>query len=155
MIESLILLVAGLLLIFLEFFLPGGIMTVLGTVCLLASLFFFWSATQSILWTILYFIGIIVLVAFLIRFTLWRIRTASPDDTVYSDYDQEGYIASSYDKAAIGKEGIVDTDLKPGGHVIVNGKRSLAISQSGYIPKGEKVVIIGGEGDSLLVKQKK
>ena len=150
----LLILFIGLLLIFLEFYLPGGVMGTLGALTILASVILFVMQTDSPLLIFLYIAATVVLLALVIRLALWRIRAASPESSIYSPYDQEGYYASSYDKEAVGKEGVVDTDLRPGGHVVVEGKRQLAISRSGYLSKGEKIVVIGGEGESLAVKKK-
>jgi membrane-bound serine protease (ClpP class) len=100
-------------------------------------------------------VGVIIGLYYLFKFALWRIRHAKPGTGIYSEADQEGYTASAYDKSAIGKEGIVETDLKPGGHIIVEGKKHSAISQSGYITKGSKVVVISGQGEIITVKFKK
>ncbi len=42
-----------------------------------------------------------------------------------------------------------------GGHISIEGKQYSALSQSGYIVKGEKVTVIGGEGDTLIVRHNK
>lgn len=148
-----ILLAAGLLLIFFEFFLPGGILGSIGAVVVIASIVVFALQFDSLMLIVLYTLGSIVLVGLLFRFALWRIRHGEPGKTIYSDDAQEGYFASSYDKSAIGKTGVVDTDLRPGGHIIVDGIRHSAISLSGYIPKGEKIKVTGGQGESLTVKK--
>ena len=147
------LLAVGLLLIFLEFFLPGGIMGSIGVLVIIGSIVFFALQSESLVFIVLYTLGCGVLVALLFRFALWRIRHGEPGKTIYADDAQAGYFASSYDKTTIGKSGIVDTDLRPGGHIIVDDTRHSAISVSGYISKGEKVKVIGGQGESLTVKK--
>ena len=62
---------------------------------------------------------------------------------------------SKFEKHAIGKIGIVLTDLKPGGFILIEGKQHQAISQSGYITKGEEVIVVSGQEESLLVKKVK
>lgn len=142
----------GLFMIFLEFYLPGGIMGVLGAVAVLASIVLFAMQSNSPLAILLYIIGTVASTVLLFKFALWRIRHAKPDRSIYSEGDQEGYVACVYDKSAIGKMGIVQSDLKPGGHILVEGKKHGAISKSGYITKGSEVIVLGGEGESLTVK---
>ena len=142
----------GLLMIFLEFYLPHGIMGVIGALTVLASIVIFAVQYDSPVLILLYSLGVFVLLYYLFIFALWQIKKAPPGRSVYTHGDQEGYVASEYDKQAIGKVGIVDSDLKPGGHIIVEGKRHLAISLSGYITKGEEVIVVGGEAESLTVK---
>jgi len=150
-----ILLAVGFLLIFFEFYLPGGIMGAAGGVVVLISIIVFALESDSLVETLLFFVGAVVGLVLLFRFALWKIRRAKPGHSIYSEGDQEGYIASSFDTTAVGKKGVVSSDLRPGGHVLVDGKRYGAISQSGYITKGIEVDIIGGQGESLIVKEHK
>ncbi len=147
-----ILLAVGLLLIFLEFFLPGGIMGSIGALVVLASIVLFAMGTDSALLVIVFTTGSILAVVLLFRFALWRIKQGAPGERLYSDDAQEGFIATSFDKTAIGKIGVVASDLKPGGQVVIEEKKHSAISLSGYITKGNKVKVVGGEGESLTVK---
>lgn len=148
----LILLVLGFLLIFIEFYLPGAIMGIAGGIMVFASIILFAIQSQSPIAIALYIIVAAVSLGLLVKFAIWRIRTAKPDRSIYSNSNQEGFQASHFDASAIGKHGIVDTDLKPGGHIVVDGKRMLALSQSGYLTRGTEVVVIGGQEESLIVK---
>lgn len=144
--------ILGLILIFLEFYLPGAIMGIAGGLLVFLSVILYASKSASPLATTAFFLGVVASVILLIRFAIWRIKSAKPDYSIYSDKDQEGYVASGYDKSAIGKTGVVLSDLKPGGYILIEGKQHQALSQSGYIVKGSKVVVVAGEGESLIVK---
>lgn len=148
-----LLLALGFLLIFLEFYVPGAVLGVSGGLLVFASIIVFAMQTQSPIEIAIFVAIAIVGIVFLIKFALWRIRTAKPQYSIYSDDAQNGYQASSFDAAAIGKKGVVVTDLKPGGHILVDGKRLQAISQSGYLTKGSEVLVIGGQEESLIVKK--
>ena len=145
----------GLLLILTEFYLPGAIMGVSGGILVVTSIVLFAMESSSIWWVVLYIIGVIFAVTYLVKFALWRIRTAKPNQSIYLNSDQSGYQASSFDSSVIGKTGIVVTDLKPGGHILIDGKRLQAISQGGYITKGTEVLVLSGQEESLFVKQVK
>lgn len=149
----LILLVIGFLLVFLEFYLPGAVMGIAGGVFILASMILFAMQTDSPLAITLFVIVICVAMVVLVKFAIWRIRTARPQRSIYSNNAQDGYQAVAYDASAIGKEGIVLTDLKPGGFIIVEGKQQPAISKEGYLSKGTKVKVIGGTESNLIVKR--
>lgn len=144
--------ILGLVLILIEFYVPGAVMGIFGGVLIVTSVILF--ATQGYApWAIaIFLLMVITSVILLIRFALWRIPRAKPDFSIYSDKDQTGYVASGYDQSAIGKQGTVLSDLKPGGYVLIEGKQHQAISQSGYIVKGSKVLVLSGEGESLIVK---
>jgi len=148
-----ILLIIGLLLILAEFYLPGAVMGILGGLSVLASIVFFAMENGSLFWISLYVVGVCIAVGLLIKFAIWRIPRARPNDSIYLSGDQAGYKASHFDKSVIGKKGVVVTDLKPGGHILVDGKRLQAISQNGYLVKGTEVIVLGGQEESLYVKK--
>jgi len=147
-----ILVLIGLALIYAEFFLPGGIMGSLGGLSILGGLFIFITTANSPFGILLFCVGTLVGVGVTIRLALRRIKTMKNSSSIYSAKDEEHFIASSYDKEAIGKEGRVLSDLKPAGLIVIDGKRHSAISLCGYIPKDSSVIVTGGEGESLFVK---
>lgn len=147
-----LLLIIGLLLIFIEFYLPGAIMGIIGSVMIIASLVVFVSESSSPIYIVLYMIGVAFCIGLLIKFALWRIVHTKEDRSIYSDDAQVGFKASHYDKQAIGKKGVVLSDLKPGGYVLIDGEQHGAISVSGYLPKGTPIIAIGGQEESLIVQ---
>lgn len=149
-----ILLMLGLVLILFEFYLPGAVMGIIGASLILFGIFLF-ARMHSFLEVVFFILGALVSVGLLIRFALWRIVNAKPENSIYLKGDQEGYQASGYDKNAIGKTGIVLSDLKPGGYVMIDGKQHQAISITGYIPKDEPVTVVSGQEESLIVKHSK
>ncbi len=146
-----LLLGVGFLMIFLEFFLPGGIMGAIGALLVLVSIVLFALNAQSAIAVALYVIGSLIGMGVLIWFAIWRIKTGRAKG-IFLHTAQEGYVASSYDKELIGKEGEALSDLKPAGHILVSGKRYQAVSKTGYVVKGSKIVVVGGQGAHLIVK---
>lgn len=144
----LVLLLIGLLLIFLEFYLPGAVMGTAGSLLILASLFLAAIQFQSLWLIAIFFILTCFSVIGIIKYALWKIPRSK---NIYLKSDQEGYVASAYDKSAIGKKAVVLSDLKPGGYILIDGKQEQAISESGYISQGEEVTVVRGEGESLIV----
>jgi len=147
-----ILLAIGLLLIFFEFYLPGGVMGTLGGLVVFASMIVFAIQSDSIIETFFFILGSCTAFVLLVKFALWRIQHAAPGTSIYSNADQEGYVADKYDETTIGKIGTVSTDLRPSGHIIIEGKRYTAVSQGGYISKGSEVTVLSGQGKTLIVK---
>ena len=149
-----LLLAFGCILIFLEFYFAGFILGSLGGLLVFARVIVFAMQNESIVSNIAYIAGVVLLLIFVCRFGIARVRATKGKGTLYSENNQEGFVASTYNRSSIGKEGIVITDLKPGGFILIDGKKEAAISQSGYITKGQKVLVIDGEGESLIVKAK-
>jgi membrane-bound serine protease (ClpP class) len=149
-----ILLFMGLILIFLEFFLPGAVLGTIGAILLLWSWFSIAAVSESLLEVSLFIGGSLAALYGIVRFALWKIPRSKSSFNIYLKGDQEGYVASGFDKEAIGREGVVLTDLKPGGYILIGNEQHQALSQSGYLSKGEKVIVLSGEGESLIVKKK-
>jgi membrane-bound serine protease (ClpP class) len=147
-----ILLAVGLLLIFIEFYVPGAIMGIAGGILIAISIYDFTLQAQSSWVVFLYLLGVVVSIGLVIKFAIWCITTAKPESSIYSNKNQEGFVASHFDQTVIGKKGTALTDLKPGGYILVEGKQYQALSQTGYITKGADVLVTGGQEESLNVK---
>jgi membrane-bound ClpP family serine protease len=155
MIQGLFLLFVALLLIYSEFYLPGGIMGTAGTLFIVVSIFVFSEASDSILPVLLFTVAAFVGVALTIKLALSRIRAHGGEQTIFLASDQEGYRAPVYEKELIGSQGIVDTSMSPSGHILIGGKRYQAVSQTGYLEKGLSVRVVGGKSADLIVKEEK
>jgi membrane-bound ClpP family serine protease len=141
----------GLLLIFLEFFLPGAVLAVMGTLALLTSLGLFF-AYYPAFWGILYMLALLLAVFAICKLGMWRIHRSKKTGNFCNAQDQEGFLASSFDVSLIGKEGIVSTELKPAGYVLIEGKLYQALSETGFIAKGAPIKVMGGKGSHLIAR---
>ncbi|MCB1071654.1 MAG: serine protease [Chlamydiia bacterium] len=140
----------SLILIYLEFFVPGAVLGILGGVgfCL-SILLFVWESAN--LWQIIVFVVLIIfLLVLMIKLALWKLKQKP---AMFAKEEQSGYLASEFDKELIGKSGEALTDLRPSGHIKVEGMRHQAVSESLYIKKGESVKIVAGEGARLIVRK--
>jgi membrane-bound serine protease (ClpP class) len=151
--SSIALLIIGLLLVLLEFYLPGAIMGIAGGILIIISIILHWLDNPSALSMFLFVVGAIVGVIAVVRFAIWQIPRTANRSTFYLNKDQHGYKASSFDAHAIGKKGVALSDLKPGGYILIDGKKQQALSVSGYVNKGSEVEVISGKEESLIVKQ--
>lgn len=148
---SFFLLMIGLLLIFLEFYLPGAILGIIGGVMIVLSIILFAIQTQSVWGVIFYSVASIALLLILVKFAIWKIKRNKEGEGIYLGADQEGYVAVSFAKELIGKHGIALTDLRPSGFVLIEEKRLQAVAKVGFIDKESQVTVVGGEGGHLIV----
>jgi membrane-bound serine protease (ClpP class) len=146
---------SGLFLIYLEFFLPGAIMAIGGSILLIGSIFMFHMERPGFLSLTLYLLSLSAAVYMLVRFALWRIRSSADKGTVVLATDQEGFRASVFPKEVIGKSAKTTTDLKPSGQISIDDQLYQALSESGYIDKGCDVTVVGGQGSHLIVTERK
>jgi len=147
-----ILLLIGLILIFLEFYTPGGVLAIVGAIFWLSAITTYVTSNHSVIESCLFVALAVAGLAFVFWFALRRIRKTGDKNTLYLSKDQMGYQAATFDTSLIGKEGVALSDFGPSGYVLIDGKRFAAICRGSYLDKGAKVVVIGGEVDYLIVK---
>lgn len=141
----------GLVLIYTEFFLPGAIFAILGSIALLISSILCFMRTEALL-SVSYLLFLIVATALTCKFALWKMKHSRTKDSFYLEKDQEGFVASSFDHSLIGKRGTVFTELKPAGHILIEGTQYQALSETGFLTKGEHIEVVGGKGSHLIVR---
>ena len=143
----------GLILIYIEFFIPGGIMGLFGALLVISSIIIILVSDINIISLALFVIITLTFLIITIKVALWQVKKTGKRGTVFLETDQMGYFASTYDKNLIGQTGIAGSDLKPSGYVIVNDKSYQAVSKGRYINKGQNIQVIAGEGARLIVKE--
>jgi membrane-bound serine protease (ClpP class) len=142
-------LIAGALMIFLEFFVPGMVIGALGIVLVAASVVFFAMQTTSTLYLLLYVAAVVIFLIAVFKLAVWRIRSSK---SFFATEDQAGTRAGGYDAKLIHCLGVAETDLRPAGWVTIQGQTLQAMSQGDFIAKGTSVVVTGGEGSEIIVK---
>ena len=141
----------GLICIFLEFFLPGGILAGFGGLLCFVGLGIEISKASSFVDVFIYaFIGALG-TALVIWLAMKKIKNSKSDSEMFLNQDQEGFKASGFDESLIGKEAESVTSCSPSGFILVDGKRYQAVSQGCYIEKNEKVKIIDGKGSYFVI----
>lgn len=146
-----LLLLAALCALFLEFCLPGGILGLISFVLFLVSIVSAYQTFEGIGFIFFLFISSCLLV-FVIRYSLRVLR--STNNTLCLHDTQEGYEGSECMPEYIGKEGIALCDLRPAGFVHIEGNRLQVVCQQKYVDKGERVVVVASRGGYLVVSPK-
>ena len=144
----------GLVCLYFEFFVPGGILALIAGLCMLGSvgLFFFSSQETWMGFVYLGFLGVCIpLTCFL---ALKMIRRSGAKDSFFLQKSQEGFTSPHLSQELVGKEGHVETDLKPAGYVRVDGCLYQALSEGVFIPKETKVSVSFVQGSRLIVTPK-
>ena len=143
----------GYLLVALEAIVPGGILGLLGFVCLLAASYFAhleyggWMIPLAVF--MLGGFGGVLLVFFQFRWlsqskfgkNMFVHSTSGTSSTEEADFHQW-----------IGKHGITETDHHPEGLVRLSGKNFDSFCSTGFLPKGINVEILKVDGFRLIVR---
>lgn len=139
---------AGLALLFVEMFVPGSFLGVLGTGVVIASIFLsFWHHPQDPIFGVaLVFVSLIVLPAMFI----WVMKRITLHD---AQNLEEGY--SSADETLedlLGQEGIAVTPLRPSGIAKIGKRRVDVTTENIMLDKDVPVKVVKVEGYRVIVK---
>ncbi|MGC7873862.1 NfeD family protein [Desulfosporosinus sp. SYSU MS00001] len=146
--------ILGIVLIFLEIFVPGGILGLFGIIALITGIVLSVdSLLEGIVYVSLLLITLAVLIALSFRFSqtrrFWERFALKTRQT-----KQEGYVAPKvHYETFLGKQGIALSQLRPAGTADFNGERLDVVTEGGFIANGSKIVVIEVEGTRVIVRQ--
>jgi|ERR1051325_44747 membrane-bound serine protease (ClpP class) len=146
------LLVAGLILIVAEIFLPGLVVGTLGAICLLGSVVLCYSKTNGLVGT-LYLAGVIVSSVGVVGLGLRYFPRTSYGRKMVLDAHSRDADELSWLQTLQGKKGIAHTMLRPAGTALIEGKRVDVVTEGGMIPKGSSIEVIAVEGSRVVVRK--
>jgi len=148
-----ILMVAGLMLIGAEIFVPGGILGSIGGAALILAIISAFSAFGPVIGGYIT-LGIVVLLAIVI--TLWI--KLFPKSGIGKQMTVSRDLASSKGtedglEELTGKEGEAISELRPAGFASIDGKRVDVVTQGESISKGERVRVVDVEANRVVVRR--
>ncbi|MEQ9823439.1 MAG: NfeD family protein [Puniceicoccaceae bacterium] len=148
------LLVFALLFFFLEIFVPGGFLALIGLVCILGAAA---AATSTYGWEmgLLVFAGggLVVVIMFFIE-VKWLLRSPLARRIQHQDAIRSASLKAVEVEAYVGQEAEAATPLTPSGRIRVDGKLLEAKSENGWVEAGEKVVILDSNVFHVRVHRK-
>ena len=147
-------LIAGLILIFVEIFVPGGIFGFIGSIFLvISSVFCFnlFGLKIGIYYLTGLFAGVMLFMVLAIHFA----RYIPFRKRLFLTTSQKGVHVDSGLDALVGKEGIAYTMLRPTGKALIEGKRYDAMTEGLFVDKNRSVEVIRIKNNHLIVREKK
>lgn len=149
---GIILVLMGLLSLFFEFFLPGGVLALIGCLLIFSGIVYFCASVSSAWAIFFFFIGTSIGIALTISSALFVLKRGRKARSFYQEDAQVGYLGADFDRSLLGKEGRAVTDFRPSGLLLVEGKRVQGVAKSGYIESGSRVKILSGEGAHYIIE---
>jgi len=151
---ALFLFIAGMLLILVEFILPGGVCGGVGIIMLVVSGFMgiheFPELAFFIILTEVVSAGFCIIVGF---FVISRTGVARALKLQLSQRKEDGYINMESDTSLMGAEGVVKTALRPSGTILVGEQRLDAVSNGTFIEQNSKVRVVEVHGNRIVVEE--
>ena len=77
------------------------------------------------------------------RLFLRRARSAEADATPEADEHD----------AMVGREAVAETTLRPSGAIRIDGRRTIAVAETGMIEKGARVRVVRATGSNVVVRE--
>lgn len=154
--ETILVFLVGLALVVAEFFVPGGIVGLLGGVLIVVSLLFAGANLVHMAYSILIamFIAIIGMVI-IMKFFGKKLHVFNKLVLKDATTTEEGYVSNVNRIELIGKIGVTVTPLRPAGMIEIDGERIDAVSVGNYIDARKKIEIIKVEGSRIVVREQK
>ncbi|RBW70503.1 NfeD family protein [Bacillus taeanensis] len=152
--EALLLLAAGIILILIEIFTPGGIFGILGAIAVVASIVLAsgtslqYSLLSILIAIVITVIGSVIFIKiFGYKGFLRKIILFDATKT------EQGYVASVTREDIIGLEGETMTPLRPSGTAVFNEERLDVVTEGNYIAANKKIKIVKTNGSRVVVRE--
>lgn len=152
--ETIVLLISGIIFLILEFFVPGGILGIIGICAIVVSLFLSGYDLSHMAISVLIAI-IVAITAFIILY-----RRADAEKGIFQKIilrdrtmTEEGYITAAERNELIGQEGVALTTLRPAGTALFGEERIDVVSEGTYIEQDKHVRVIAVEGMRVVVRE--
>jgi membrane-bound ClpP family serine protease len=149
----LIFVIAGLFLMGLEIFVPGGVLGLLGGLCLLIAIivgFVAFGAEKGTLAAL----SILVFLGISITFWMTVIPKTRFGQTLTLSTDTAGYKSAKVSlRDMLGKQGVALTPLGPSGLIKIEGQRLDAIAEGKWIDQGAAIKVVSVVGNHLTVRE--
>jgi len=142
----------GILAILAELVLPGGILGVVGAVCLIVAVGLIFSTYGSTAGLIALVILLILGIATLNFWMKFFHRLPLTKDLLL-----RGHVGTGDDREKrrelAGQTGIALTDLMPSGHARIDGEKYDVVTEGGSIRKDSEIQVVKSSGQSLIVRE--
>lgn len=154
--EALLLFIIGLIFIFLEFFVPGGIIGSIGLIAVFGSLFMASDNNTLIAISLL----IAVMVSLIVSILLVKVFNKNMKffkKMVLKDATttEEGYVSNVNRVELLGKIGTALTPLRPAGIANIYDERVDVVTEGSFIDKDSDVIVVKVEGSRIVVRERK
>ncbi|MFJ7927889.1 nodulation protein NfeD [Peribacillus sp. NPDC096622] len=152
--ESLAMFIIGVILVLIEFFIPGGIIGLLGFTAIVGSLFL--ATGDPVHMTISLLIAVTVsILVFILLVKVFGKQMKFFRKMILTDATktEQGYVSNPNRLDLLGAEGKALTDLRPSGTALVKEERVDVVSEGSFISKGSTIIIVKVEGSRVVVRE--
>lgn len=149
-----VLLIAGLVLIAFEVFVPGGVLGTIGALALVGAIAMGFAAFPA--YGLFIAIGIVVLLAIVVALWIKIFPKTRVGKTMTVATDLSASKASEPGMERwLGLDGMAVSDLRPAGFALIEGTRVDVVTTGEMIARGEKIRVVEVKGNRVVVTRQK
>ncbi len=151
-----LLLIAGIVLIFMEMFVPGGIIGIIGTILLGAAVylcFSYYGSNAGIV--VLVICSVVTICAFFCWFKFVPQTSLGRKVILGEQVSKEnGYHSDSVSEAKLeGCEGISESELRPSGIALINDERYDVVTDGEFLEPKTRIRVLRVDGNRIMVEK--
>ena len=150
--EILLLVVIGLALIGVEFYMPGFVLATVGIILLLTADFVCLTHYGSG-WAAGVFVGEVALAILTAFVVIKTIPQSAAGKRMILSHTQNNVAVAALAPDLVGAEGVAQTTLRPSGMAEIAGKRIDVVAESDMIERGSAIKVIAVEGSRIVVRK--
>ena len=144
--------VIGLALIGVEFYMPGFVLATVGIILLLTADFVCLTHYGSN-WAAALFLAEVALAVLTGYVVIKTIPQSAAGKRMILSHEQNNVSASVQAPELVGAEGVAQTTLRPSGMAAIDGKRLDVVAESDMIMRGSAIKVIAVEGNRIVVRK--
>jgi membrane-bound serine protease (ClpP class) len=150
----LLLFLGGLVLLFCELFIPGGVLGIAGVICIGGSIFVAFRDYPDAAMAILAGELLALAVGVVLGLRIFPHTPIARRLTLKRQFDADkGFTSASAELNTFdGKEGVAVTVLRPAGIALIDGKRVNVVTDGEFIDKNAPVKVVEVEGGRIVVR---
>ena len=143
----------ALVLFLFEIFVPGGILGILGILCMLAACWVAYKEIGSVAATITFLVALVISLGMFILELKVISKTRFGQSFFHKTSLQETSLKPQAGAEVIGKVGETSTRMNPTGMVVIDGVRYEASSRTGLLDKGVSVKAVNVDNFRIIVEK--
>ncbi|MEI8063013.1 MAG: NfeD family protein [Verrucomicrobiota bacterium] len=147
-----LLVVIGLVLIGVEFYMPGFVLATVGIILMLTADFICLTHFGSN-WAAGLFLAEVALSVLTGYVVIKTIPQTAAGKRMILSHEQKNVSAASQAPELVGAEGVAQTTLRPSGMAEIVGKRLDVVAESDMIARGSTIKVIAVEGSRIVVRK--
>ncbi|MBE1553710.1 NfeD family protein [Sporosarcina limicola] len=152
--ETIILFGIGVVLIIAEFFLPGGIAGVIGSLAIFGSIIMAGGNPMYMAISVLIAVAIVIIgMVIIMKFFGKKLHLLNKVVLMDTTDTESGYVSNVNRVELLGRMAKTSTPLRPSGAIELDKERIDVVSEGSYIDKGKSVMIVKVEGSRIVVRE--